>query len=174
MLIIMTEDDVRIYKHLMSEAFANSSHYVSELDNLLRDRLKRTFDRMEEAIAKAKDESLVTDWEDQIEFDSVLSPMFYLNWSFAHAYATLELFLRKLCELHYDEQKLTIKDIKGHNQPEIMQKYLVKVCNLDLSDLNEDFTKVSDYRLIRNRIVHSSNDTRETGSERTLSFVLYS
>ena len=87
--------------------------------------------------------------------------MFYFNWAYAHAYATFELYFYKLCELYFDKQKLTTNDIKGNNSIAIFRKYIQKVCGITTSDLEAEFNKLNDYKMIRNKIVHAPSDVLE-------------
>src|SRR5260221_3795862 len=169
--ILTWQQRIDAYKHAMAEAFANSRHFVAEMDNIVRDRQKKTDDRLAEEVNKTKPKYqmlLEAEFENQIEFDTVTGPMFYFNWAYAHAYATFELYLYKLCELHFDTQKLTTDDIKGNDSIDKFRKYIQKVCGIPTTDLAAEFNKLDDYRMIRNKIVHALSDVLGKSKEQPI------
>ena len=87
------------------------------------------------------------------EFPNILNQSVYLT-----IYSTFENEFFKLCEWCQKAENLKIgpKDIKEQNYIGQCRKYITKVLDINLDSLNEKWTKIRKYQLIRNSIAHNN------------------
>lgn len=79
-------------------------------------------------------------------------------------YSFLEIELRKFCELHCinNNKEYSIKDLKGNNDLDKAIKYLKKSANFDINTIKSLWDFISDFRKLRNNIVHHESVIQNT------------
>lgn len=92
---------------------------------------------------------------------------------FISLYSFLERKMYQLCRLSENHQSLKIKDISGDGIFKYY-KYLKKVLKIDLDALNKEWTEITKYNKLRNRLVHSPTNTIEKRDNKKLITILQS
>jgi hypothetical protein len=87
------------------------------------------------------------------EFPNILNQSIYLT-----IYSTFENEFFELCEWCQKAENLKIgpKDIKEQGYIGQCRKYITKVLNVNLDNLNEKWIEIKKYQLIRNSIAHNN------------------
>ncbi|WP_299628378.1 hypothetical protein [uncultured Tenacibaculum sp.] len=96
------------------------------------------------------------------EFPNILNKSIYLT-----IYSMFENEFNKLCEWcqHSEELNLSPKDLKGGNYIGQCRNYIIKVLNVNLENLKEQWTKIGKYQQIRNVIAHNNGIVKQTNKE---------
>ena len=97
------------------------------------------------------------------EFGNILNKSIYLT-----VYSTFENEFFKLCEWCKNAKKLTLgpKDLNGSGgYIGQCRKYVVKVLNVNLDGLNDQWTNIGKYQLIRNSIAHNNGILKDLKKE---------
>lgn len=82
----------------------------------------------------------------------------YYHSLFISLYSFLERKMFQLCRISEPNQSLKIKDISGEGVFKFYT-YIKKVLKIDLDALNTEWTEITKYNKLRNRIVHSPTNT---------------
>jgi len=87
------------------------------------------------------------------DFTDILNQSVYLT-----IYSTFEIEFFNLCEWCQKAENLKLgpKDIKEQNYIGQCRKYITKVLEINLDSLNEKWTEIRKYQLIRNSIAHNN------------------
>lgn len=97
--------------------------------------------------------------DDYSKFNQIF-PNFFRMSTFIGQYSYFENKLSRLCE-HIHEKKnyrLKASDLSGDNLIERARRYFKLVVDVELDDLNTEWTKITDYQKIRNRLVHNGSN----------------
>ncbi|MFZ1291292.1 MAG: hypothetical protein WAR79_14440 [Melioribacteraceae bacterium] len=164
-----------LYRH--RQVFNNNSYqYVLEVDFQLdsfREYIKLTEKTVENDIKekiKAYDRFLKEASDAEIEYlhdfeeheIKIHTRKLYYHSLFISLYSFLERKMYQLCRLAEEHQTLKIKDISGDGIFKYY-KYFKKVLGINLDGLNAEWTEITKYNKLRNRLVHSQTNTIENG-----------
>ncbi|WP_417800755.1 hypothetical protein [Tenacibaculum sp.] len=96
------------------------------------------------------------------EFPNILNKSVYLT-----IYSMFENEFTKLCEWcqHSENLSLGPKDLKGGNYIGQCRNYIIKVLNVNLENLKEQWNKIGNYQQIRNVIAHNNGIVKLTNKE---------
>lgn len=99
------------------------------------------------------DDMYYTEILNSCEFPNILNQSIYLT-----IYSIFENEFFELCEYCKNEENLKIspKDIKGQNYIDQCRKYITKVLNVNLDNLNGNWIQIIKYQVIRNSIAHNN------------------
>ncbi len=164
-----------LYRH--RQVFNNDSYqYVLEVDFQLdsfREYIKLTEKTVENDIKekiKAYDRFLKEASDAEIEYlydfedheIKIQTRQLYYHSLFISLYSFLEKKMYQFCRLAEEHQTLKIKDISGDGIFKYY-KYFKKVLGINLDGLNAEWTEITKYNKLRNRLVHSQTNTIENG-----------
>jgi len=96
------------------------------------------------------------------EFPNILNKSIYLT-----IYSMFENEFNKLCEWcqHAEDLNLGPRDLKGRNYIGQCRSYIIKVLNVNLDNLNEQWAKIGKYQKIRNIIAHNNGIVKQANTE---------
>lgn len=94
-----------------------------------------------------------TEFLNSYEFPNILNQSIYLT-----VYSNFENEFFNLCEWCQDVEGLKIgpRDIKGQGYIGQCRKYITNVLNVNLDSLNQNWTEIRKFQLIRNSIAHNN------------------
>lgn len=78
-------------------------------------------------------------------------------------YGCLEFWLVLLCDYHKTKQQLNLShtDIRGKNDLSAYNKYLLKVCGIDMASVQNKYCQLQNLRKVRNAIIHGGAHTSD-------------
>ncbi len=90
-----------------------------------------------------------------MDFKNLTYNSFYIT-----VYSYFEHFYVQICnKLYHDLQlKLKVKDLRADNDIDRCNRYLKKIVDIDLSDINNSINKLNNHRKLRNIIVHHNGN----------------
>jgi hypothetical protein len=86
----------------------------------------------------------------------------YYHSLFISIYSFLERKMYQLCKIAEKQQSLNTKDISGNGIYKYY-KYFKKVLGINLDGLNAEWTEITKYNKLRNKLIHSPSNTIENG-----------
>jgi len=144
--------------------------YLESTQEMIRDQekgLEKKFNEWNEKHAKNPEMPDAFDiYEMEIlnssEFPNILNKSIYLT-----IYSMFENEFNKLCEWcqHAENLNLGPKDLKGRNYIGQCRSYIIKVLNVNLDNLNEQWEKIGKYQQIRNVIAHNNGIVKQGNNE---------
>lgn len=161
--------------HSNRQVFNNNTYqYVVEVDFQLdsfREYIKITEKTVENDIKnkiKSYDKFLKDASDDEIQYlhnfqdheIKIHTRQLYYHSLFISLYSFLERKMYQLCRLAEENQSLKIKDISGEGIFKYC-KYFKKVLGINLENLNVEWSKITKYNKLRNRLIHLPTNTIE-------------
>lgn len=161
--------------HIHRQVFDNNSYqYITEVDFQLEsfsEYIKLTEKTVENDIInkiQAYDKFLNEASDAEIEYlhdfvdheIKVQTRQLYYHSLFISLYSFLERKMYQFCRLAEEHQSLKTKDISGEGIFKYY-KYFKKVLGINLDALNAEWTEITKYNKLRNKLVHSPSNTIE-------------
>ena len=141
--------------------------YLESTQEMIRDQekgLEKKFNEWNEKHAEMPDAFDIYEMEilNSSEFPNILNKSIYLT-----IYSMFENEFNKLCEWcqHAEDLNLEPKDLKGRNYIGQCRSYIIKVLNVNLDNLNEQWEKIGKYQKIRNVIAHNNGIVKQGNTE---------
>jgi len=115
---------------------------------------EKLFDVLQEAIAETRNAPMSAQDIDADElqvtyhgFAHYIKPDMVMN-----IYSLVDFWMKRICEYQKIKNNLSLghKDIKGKNDLDAYQKYLIKYAGLDLTSVQSSYEYLDDLRTIRN------------------------
>jgi len=122
---------------------------------------EKLFDVLREAIAETRNAPISAQDTDADEsqvayhgFADYIKPDMVIN-----IYNLVDFWMKGICEYQKIKNNLSLgyKDIKGENELDAYQKYLIKYAGLDLTSVQISYKHLDDLRKIRNQIIHNGS-----------------
>lgn len=142
-----------IYKDIVTSQFTKLKKYLCEHYENHKER-KDTLDRIiQENQSSEFVDFVIDDYNEYDNFDQIL-----YSSQIVIIYSHLEFWLSKIAKQleHRTNSKIKLTDLNESGDLEKAKKYITLIGEIEMTDLNEDWTEIMDYKAIRNIIVHNS------------------
>ena len=162
--------------------FASDCHQVLNIMKLtaridydckcLNRYFEKLFDVLQEAISETRNAPMSAQDTDADEsevayhgFADFIKPDMVMN-----IYSLVDFWMKEICKYQKSENNLSLghKDIKGKNDLDAYQKYLIKHAGLDLTSVQISYERLNDLRTIRNQIIHNGSHVPNSEEEKIL------
>ncbi|MCB9224153.1 MAG: hypothetical protein H6582_08265 [Crocinitomicaceae bacterium] len=151
------------HKHKIVSELDSFKNYIVHTQDNIKDLQKKLEDKMSEELSKTSDDEDLFDLHEYYELQHIefhqFHPTTFNNSTLITLFSFLETSLKSLCDsLHrHKRHKIQVTDLKGNSYIDQSRKYLILVEGINLDDINDYWIKISNYRKIRNCIVHNNS-----------------
>jgi len=138
------------------------SEYIKLTEKTIENDIKEKIKAYDKFLKEASDDEIEYLHDFQDHEIKIHTRQLYYHSLFISLYSFLERKMYQLCRLAELNQTLKIKDISGEGIFKYY-KYFKKVLGLNLDGLNAEWTEITKYNKLRNKLVHSPTNTIENG-----------
>ncbi|MEZ5010099.1 MAG: hypothetical protein R2753_18260 [Chitinophagales bacterium] len=152
--------DNRSFQYVVDVLFQLYSfrEYIKLTERTINIEIKNELSRYNKFLNESSDFEIEHMYDFEDHTIKTLTHQLYYNSIFISIYSFLEKKMFQLCKLAEVNETIKIKDLSGEGIFKYY-KYLKKVLLLDLDNLNEDWTRITKYNKLRNRLVHLTTNT---------------
>jgi len=170
-------------KHIIDIDFQLQSFtdYIKITEKIIEKEIKDKINSYNKFLQEASDIEIEHEYDIVDHKTKIHIHQLYYNSIFISLYSFLEKKMYQLCKLAEKNQSIKVKDLSAEKNQSIKvkdlsgegifkyYKYFKKVLHIDLENLNKDWTLITKYNKLRNRLVHfpqtiiekSENNTKQ-------------
>lgn len=137
--------------------------YITLTEKIVDNEIKAKITAYDKYLKEASEDEKVYLYDFIDNEVKIRNRQLYYHSIFISLYSFLERKMFQLCRLAEEHQSLKINDISGEGIFKFY-KYFKKVLGINLDGLNTEWTDITKYNKLRNKLVHSPTNSIDNGS----------
>ncbi|MFB6307596.1 MAG: hypothetical protein ABEH43_11550 [Flavobacteriales bacterium] len=165
----------REYEPALIKDYMNSYRkYIHEIDFNIEKMAKNLEDDLAKTSRDELEDERYQDWlEEEVQNYNSFFPYTFRNSVLITSFSFFDKKLKEMCVYMQDmgKKKIKLDEIKGKNSLDRYRKYLIKVCDVRVDKIDDNWSRIINYWNMRNIIIHNNGIVDKKNDKKVRTFV---